>query len=130
MKILLDTSILLWAIAGDKRANGLVDELTTPENQVYFSSASIWEVAIKYGKGRIPIPPEEVLEAAIQQGYTELPITATHSIGVNRLNKPEALNHSDPFDRILLSQAKDAGLLFYTSDEKIAAYDELFIRRI
>ncbi len=102
MRLLLDTHVLLWALAEPERLPVRVRRwLVSPENDVLFSAASIWEVAIKAQVGRIvlTIPVEEIVDAALAAGFRELPIRAAHAVAVNRL----PLHHRDPFDRILVA---------------------------
>lgn len=129
MKLLLDTHIALWAIAmPQKLPNEIVHLLESFNNDVFFSVASVWEVAIKHRlkPGQMPIPEEEFVSLCTQTGFVLLPIKIEHIFGLKTLQRPDtAPKHNDPFDRILLAQAKyeklklvthDSLLLYYTDD--------------
>jgi PIN domain nuclease of toxin-antitoxin system len=121
LKLLLDTQILLWAAGASKSlsraARGL---LTKPENELLFSPASLWEVAIKGGLGRedFQVEPRVLRRALLDNGYTELPITSQHTVAVADL--PPL--HKDPFDRLLLAQAMVEGITLLTADAVVAQY--------
>ena len=113
MKLLLDTHMLLWAAAGTlpKKAESLVGDAN---NTLYFSSASIWEIGIKKGLGRedFRVDPEVLRRGLLDNQYNELCITSLHALAVNDL----PMLHKDPFDRMLLAQAKSEGIPLLTSD--------------
>jgi len=96
--------------------------LTTPENVLFFSAASIWEIVIKRGLGRedFKVDPRRLRKMLIVHGYTELPVTAEHALGVETL----PLLHKDPFDRLLLAQARSEGMLLLTVDASVSQYQE------
>jgi PIN domain nuclease of toxin-antitoxin system len=124
MRLLLDTHILLWALDEPVRLDQQTrDLLEDPTNEVLFSAASIWEIAIKVRLGRadFPIRPELIAESARATGFTELPVRAAVAARVADL----PLHHRDPFDRLLVAQAIAEPARFYTSDAKLAAYSEL-----
>lgn len=124
MKYLLDTHYVLWLLTGDERSSHLVDMLSDQVNTVFFSSASIWEIAIKHAIGKIPIPPVEAYTFSIKQDLIELPITAEHTCLIDHLNKGSAADHNDPFDNILVAQAKAEGAKLITADRHILLYGE------
>ncbi|GBD10754.1 Ribonuclease VapC22 [bacterium HR23] len=124
MRLLLDTHILLWALASPERLPGEVRRLLEdPKNEVLFSAASVWEVAIKAQVGRfsLPIPLEEVVEAALRSGFAELPVRSVHAAGVARL----PFLHRDPFDRLLVAQALYEPARLLTADRALAGYSDL-----
>jgi|SRR5690348_1368100 len=90
------------------------------ENEVLFSAASLWEIAIKRGLGRddFRVDPRLLRRALLDNGYTELPITSEHVIHIEQLPP----KHKDPFDRILVAQANVEGITLLTSDQKLVAY--------
>lgn len=121
MKILLDTHLLLWAVARPRllsaRARGLILDSS---NQPVFSVLSIWEVAIKHSLGRLEfdLPPLLLRETLLASGYEELPILGGHVTAVAGL--PPI--HKDPFDRLLVAQATVEGITLFTVDRTIARY--------
>lgn len=124
MVILLDTHILLWALDAPQRLpTDLVAEIESPETAVYFSAASIWEIAIKTSLGKIDFDfsPEAIAQAAIDTGFVELPVTAMHGAKVAHL----PLYHRDPFDRLLIAQSLLMPAQLVTADAALAQYSEL-----
>ena len=120
---LLDTHLLLWA-AGDpaRLSEQAKARLLDPDSTPMFSSASIWEVAIKTALGRegFRVDPRRLWRMLLAHGYTELPIRAEHAVTVSFL--PPL--HKDPFDRILVAQAKTEAIDLLTSDSRVADYGE------
>ena len=121
MKLLLDTHLLLWA-AGEPgqlpaAAFALIDD---PVNELIFSSASIWEIAIKRQLGRddFRVDPRLLRRGLLDNGYLELPITSVHALAIDTL--PSL--HKDPFDRILVAQAAVEGITLLTVDPVVAQY--------
>ena len=118
-RILLDTHVLLWAVAEPRRlppaARKRIDDA-----EVFVSAASIWEVSIKAALGKLSADPAELLAEIEPAGFQLLPITGEHAAAVARL--PPI--HADPFDRILLAQAKTEPLLLVTNDSVLAGYGD------
>jgi len=121
LKLLLDTHLLLWA-AGDpnqlsKQARQLID---SPENELIFSAASIWEVAIKRGLGRpdFKVDARLLRRGLLDNGYSELPIVSDHVVATESL--PPI--HKDPFDRVLVAQATVEGITLLTTDSVVSQY--------
>ena len=121
MKLLLDTHLLLWAAEDAKRlpkaARRLIENL---DNELLFSAASLWEIAIKRGLGRedFQVDARILRRALVDNGYIELAITSEHVITIDQLPS----THKDPFDRLLVAQALTEGITFLTSDAQIAGY--------
>lgn len=121
MKLLLDTQLLLWATEESPRlpiaARRLIANLA---NELIFSVASIWEIAIKHGKGlsSFQARPGLVRGALLENGYIELDVAGKHVIAI--ANLPPL--HKDPFDRILIAQAMVEGITLLTADKVIAKY--------
>jgi PIN domain nuclease of toxin-antitoxin system len=121
VKLLLDTHLLLWAAGLPHRlstaARTLLDD---PGNDLLFSAANIWEIAIKRGLGRddFRADPRVLRRGLLDNGYVELAITGRHAASVELL--PPI--HKDPFDRLLLAQALAEGIVLITSDAVLASY--------
>ena len=123
MKLLLDTHIVLWAAGQpEKLSEAARTLLTTPDNTLYFSVASIWEIVIKRGLGRedFKVNPRRLRKMLITHGYSELPVVAEHVFTIETL----PLLHKDPFDRLLLAQARSEGMLLLTVDSYVSQYQE------
>ena len=121
MKLLLDTHLLLWAAGQPERLSAPARQLLDdPRNELLFSAASLWEVAIKSALGReeFRVEPRLLRRGLLDNGYTELPITSQHAVNVGSL--PPL--HRDPFDRLLLSQALCEGITLLTGDAQLARY--------
>lgn len=121
MKLLLDTHILLWAGLTPKKLPKTARRLiTNPDNELFFSAASLWEITIKNGLGRedFKIDARVFRRALLDNGYTELPIRSEHAVSVDML--PQL--HKDPFDRIILAQAMVEGFTLITADEVLGQY--------
>lgn len=124
MRILLDTHIALWAVTDAPRlpvaARGMI---TDPQNEVWVSAASIWEISIKHaiGRGGMPISGSEAVHWFALSGYRDLAISTAHAAAVDCL--PPI--HGDPFDRILVAQAQTEPLRLVTHDEVIAGYSDV-----
>lgn len=120
MKLLLDTHVLLWAAAGSGLSPTAAAMIEDPDNALFFSAASIWEVAIKSALGR----PDFDLDAGVfrrallESGYEEMAITGAHASAVAAL--PDL--HRDPFDRMLVAQAVVEGVALLTADHAVLAY--------
>ncbi len=118
MKLLLDTHVLLWAASASRRlpddARALIED---PGNELVFTAASLWEVAIKNSLGReeFSVDPRLLRRGLLENGYVELPVTGTHTVAVDLL--PPI--HMDPFDRILVAQAQIEGLTLLTADQVV-----------
>ncbi|MEM8998588.1 MAG: type II toxin-antitoxin system VapC family toxin [Acidobacteriota bacterium] len=121
MKLLLDTHILLWA-AGDpgKLSEEATELMTSTENTLLFSPASLWEIAIKSSLGRpdFSVSARVLRRGLLDSDYVELPISSRHAAKVEELPKL----HKDPFDRLLLAQASAEGIQLVTADEQVARY--------
>jgi PIN domain nuclease of toxin-antitoxin system len=122
VKILLDTHVVLWWAAGDRRLRkSSRDLIASAENDVAVSAASLWEIAIKKNLGRIAIDIAELREAIAADGFEELPIRFAHALRLDSL--PD--RHGDPFDRMLIAQTIAEGRQLLTSDEAILGYSDV-----
>lgn len=123
MLLLLDTHLVLWAAyQPDRLGPATAATLNDGSNTLMVSAASIWEVAIKAGLGRpdFTVDANVLRRALVENGYRELPISSAHAAAVNGL--PGL--HRDPFDRLLVAQARVEGITLLTSDEQVAAYGD------
>jgi PIN domain nuclease of toxin-antitoxin system len=121
VRLLLDTHVFLWWLADDDRLKEAEREaIRDPENDVYLSAASIWEIVIKRGLGRLRVP-EPASVAARRLGLQPLPITFEHAEATASL--PPL--HGDPFDRILVAQAGTETLTLVSYDKAIRSYPAL-----
>ena len=121
MKFLLDTQILLWAAGEPERLSAAARrQLNNSKNELLFSAASLWEIAIKKSLGRndFRVEPRLLRRGLIDNGYIELPVTSEHAVSIDLL--PDL--HKDPFDRLLLAQALSVGVTLLTADEQLARY--------
>jgi len=127
VRYLLDTEVWLWMQAQPERLGPHTLLLIADErNELVLSSASSWEIAMKFRQGRVhlPHPPDEYLpDAMLASGVGGLPVEHSHALGVSRLDD----HHSDPFDRLLVSQAILEDLPIISADPSIAAYEVEFI---
>ncbi|WP_163544162.1 type II toxin-antitoxin system VapC family toxin [Occultella kanbiaonis] len=121
MILLLDTHLLLWAAYQPERLGSSAIALISDEgNALNFSAASIWEVSIKSGLGRadFTVDSRVLRRALLENGYAELPVTGMHAAAVADL--PPI--HRDPFDRLLIAQARVEGITLLTSDPLVGQY--------
>jgi PIN domain nuclease of toxin-antitoxin system len=121
LKLLLDTQLLLWAAGRPKRLSAAARKLLNePRNELLFSAASLWEVAIKSSLGRedFRVEPHVLRRGLLDNGYVELPVTSQHAVNIDGLPP----RHKDPFDRLLLAQALSEGITLLTSDAQLAEY--------
>lgn len=121
MKLLLDTHLLLWAAGEPERLSLQAKELLdNPENELLFSAASLWEVAIKRGLGRpdFKVDARLLRRGLLDNGYGELPIVSDHVVATEGL----PLIHKDPFDRVLVAQATVEGITLLTTDSLVSQY--------
>lgn len=120
MRILLDTHLLLWALSSpeklSKRSRQYIDS-----SEVYASAASIWEISIKSALGKLEADPKEVLAGVEPAGFNHLSIIGDHAAKVAQL--PPI--HKDPFDRLLVAQARFEPMILLTDDEVLGAYGDL-----
>ena len=119
MRVLLDTHFLLWWLADDP---ALGDQgravISTPENLIFFSAASVWEIRIKHAIGKLDLP-EDFADVLAGQAFEPLAITVRHAHALQDL----PLLHRDPFDRLLIAQARLERLTLLTRDPIIGQYD-------
>lgn len=121
MRILLDTHALLWILLDEPRFGASARDLLEDEaNELHVSIVSLWEVAIKAAKGRLPTDAAAV-DAAVSRGvFVRLGLLPAHVRALATL--PSHPDHRDPFDRMLIAQARAEGLTLMTSDAKLTTY--------
>jgi PIN domain nuclease of toxin-antitoxin system len=119
VRLLLDTHVLLWTLSNSDKLTAahrsLIEDGT---NEVWVSSVSIAEIAVKASRGKLSVP-DDFVDAITAQAFAELPFRTTHAIELRDL----PLHHRDPFDRMLVSQARSEDLVFLTTDVRIREYD-------
>jgi PIN domain nuclease of toxin-antitoxin system len=121
MKLLLDTHVLLWAAGGSEKLPAAARKLIgDPANELVFSPASLWEVAIKSGLARqdFHVNARLLRRGLMDNGYIELEITSEHAVSIESL--PPI--HKDPFDRLLIAQSLVEGITLLTADALLARY--------
>lgn len=123
MRLLLDTHILLWALADDPRLSSKAQKLIENAAEIYVSAATFWEMAIKVGLGRLAVDLDEIRDYCLESGFIELPITSEHAIAVKDLEQ----HHKDPFDRLIVATAMSEPIKLLTADPQVAQYTPLAI---
>lgn len=123
MRLLLDTHVWLWLFTSPTQLDSTLRErLFGGVDELLWSTASVWEIAVKHATGRLSLPePAERFVAARMavSGATELPVRHRHALRAGALPP----HHRDPFDRLLVAQAQTEGLLLVTADARIQQYD-------
>jgi PIN domain nuclease of toxin-antitoxin system len=119
MRVLLDTHLLLWALSSpsklSRQARKLIDS-----SEVYVSAASIWEISIKSALGKLSANPTEVLAGVEPAGFNHLAILGIHAAKVAQL----PAIHRDPFDRVLVAQARVEPMILLTDDDVLGGYGD------
>jgi len=119
MKILLDTHIFIWWMEKNKRlSKDIFNLLNNPQNQIFLSVASVWELIIKKAKKKLKTP-KDVQGGIKASGFIPINIEMLHVLDLEKL----PMHHNDPFDRIIISQAKIEHLTLITADKKIWKYN-------
>lgn len=122
MSLLLDTHIFLWYISADSRlAPEIAQAIRTPETHVYLSAISLWECLIKHGLGKLPLPENPEVYLPRQRQRHGIATLDLDEASIRHLVKLPPL-HRDPFDRMMICQAIEHGLVFVTMDEAIRRY--------
>lgn len=131
MDLLLDTHILLWTFNNDpKLSKKTQDIIKNADSTIFYSIISMWEVAIKHKKSPdlMNTSGTEFMHYCEMAGFKKLPIDDRHICALETLEKKNGMpEHNDPFDRMLISQAKADGMLLLTHDQKFSFYDEPYI---
>ncbi len=121
MRLLLDTHIFLWCVNDDRRLTKAARALLSGAAEIYVSSASIWEAAIKAKLGKLDVDVDALAASIADSGFMDLPVTAKHAAAAGKL--PDV--HADPFDRLLIAQALCEPLRFLTADKALCRYSDL-----
>ena len=129
MKYLLDTHVLLWAVVKSQNVSEKVRAIIEDRNnELYYSAVSIWEVAIKrlvHPDKITDVPIERLMVLCEEANIYELPLNAMHTCLLETIKRPDdAPPHKDPFDRILIAQAKAENMIFLTHDDTLTYYNE------
>lgn len=117
MRLLLDTHVVLWWLGDDKRLSPAARDEIVEAADVRVSVASVWEISIKRVLGRLELP-SDYLDHIEQSRIRSLPITAEHAVAAGSLPR----RHDDPFDRMLVAQARIEGLTLVTADRRLGDY--------
>jgi PIN domain nuclease of toxin-antitoxin system len=119
MRLLLDTHVLIWWLEGGKNITLKVrDQITRPDNEIFISAASAWEIAIKKTSGKLQTP-DDLEEQIKHHAFTPLNIEIAHALRAGAL----PLHHRDPFDRMLIAQCQIEDLTLVTHDTRLSMYD-------
>ncbi len=121
MRLLLDTNVLLWTLAGSPKIQPVSQLILAPESEVFVSTASLWEIAIKIGIGRLTADLTEIRQAVAASGLLELSIHGEHVETIATL----PMHHKDPFDRMIVAQAITEPMRLLSGDRQLAVYSEL-----
>lgn len=128
MNILLDTHILFWLLTGSDRMPGkAIEYITSEKNTIWFSVVSAWEISTKHltHPEHMPYSGSDLINACKQMQMKILNVTSGHVKALDSLTRgPGEPSHNDPFDRMLLAQAKDEGFYLLTHDHLISGYHE------
>lgn len=131
MKLLLDSHILIWALNDDPQLSKKArDYILNPDNLVYYSAASVWELGIKHAlhPDNVDFSPQELCDCCDDAGYEPLDISRKHIFQIDSLRRPsDAPFHKDPFDRLLIAQAKAEHMMLLTHDSLLPDYNEACI---
>lgn len=123
MRLLLDTHTFLWWVGGDKHlSDKVIEHIGDVKNEIFFSVASSWEIGIKYElkKLSLPMTPEVFIPEHLELcQFSVLPINLCHTLIIREL----PWHHKDPFDRMLVAQAKAENMALITADETLKQYD-------
>ena len=121
MRLLLDTHVFLWVVTDSRKLKQVARQAILAAEEVHVSAASIWEIAIKAGLGRLEGDAHAMLDSIAASGFRELPVSGRHAAAVQRLPP----YHGDPFDRLLIAQAIAEPLHLMTADPALTRYSEL-----
>jgi len=118
VRLLLDTHVVLWELEGSRTVSPAAREAIEQATDLLFSVVSFAEIGVKAAIGKLSVPPD-LREHVVRSGVQVLPLDADHGLAVGAL----PMHHRDPFDRLLIAQARSERLTIVTADRRIAAYD-------
>ena len=120
MRLLLDTHIFIWSLMRPRAIGKTARQaIVSSDSEVYVSAATAWEIAIKRAAGKIEFPIDRLGQIFTEKGFLPLAIETAHAVAAGGLPN----HHADPFDRMLVAQAKLEGLALVTADATLASYD-------
>lgn len=122
MRLLLDTHVVLWQLDGSRTLSRPARDAISTATELFFSAVSFAEIGMKAAVGMLSVPPD-FPEAVRRSGLTVLPLETQHGLDVATL----PMHHRDPFDRLLVSQARSEQLTIVSADRRLAAYDVRFV---
>jgi len=118
VNLLLDTHCLIWALTDAAELGQKARRAIADADSVWFSEASIWELGLKWRKGKIGLQPRRIVEQALRDRFRAMPITLEAILLSSELRQ----RHGDPFDRLLYAQARESGCLLLTIDRTLAKF--------
>ncbi len=118
MRLLLDTHVLIWWLTRQALSDEALEAIAEETTEVLVSAASVWEAEIKAASGKLDLRTD-IVDQARENAFTEMPVTFEHAMGAARLPR----HHGDPFDRMLVAQARLERLTLVTRDAGLAVYD-------
>lgn len=118
MNLLLDTHCLIWALSDAPQLDRKARRAIATAECVWFSEASIWELGLKWRKGKIGLQPRRIVEQALRDRFRQMPITLEAILLSNELRQ----QHGDPFDRLLYAQARESGCRLLSIDRALARF--------
>ncbi len=134
MRYLLDSHILIWALFSDDKLSDTVYQIiNNPKNEIYYSAVSVWEIGIKHAKSpeKMPISGQLLVCSSEEAKMRSLPITKMHALMLDTLQRAENTPpHNDPFDRMLIAQAKTENMILLTHDHLFKDYGEACIETV
>jgi PIN domain nuclease of toxin-antitoxin system len=122
MRLLVDTHVAIWWMAGERRLGHAGRDVIENAEVAFLSSVSVWEIIIKQDRGRLDLPAGFV--DVLLEDFAELPLTTDHALEGRALPR----FHGDPFDRMLIAQARVEGLRLMTADRAMEGYDVMVVR--
>lgn len=134
MKYLLDTHILFWSMCDENKLSASVlDLINNPENEIYYSAVSVWEVVLRHRKKpeNMPVNGYSFIDGCVKAGYIPLSIENSHILTVDSLRRQEdAPKHNDPFDKMLIAQVKFESMVLITHDGLLSGYNEECVMKV